>query len=269
MNANDLIKFPRTPHIESSGLQKGDEDLDIMPFWKLRGKILVVESKIDGANTGISFSEDGDLRIQSRGHYLVGGDWPEFDQFKTWSNTFQSELFDILENRYIMYGEWMAAFHSVYYNNLPHFFMEFDIYDKKEKVFLDTARRNELTGKCAVKIESVRVIQTNKFHSLEDLLALVGKSTFITDDAIDEIPVIAKTAGLSDDEIKLLIDLNKGGIMEGLYIKSEQDGIVKERYKYVRPGFVQTILDYGKHWTDRPTIPNKLANGRNLFEMRQ
>jgi hypothetical protein len=56
--------------------------------------------------------------------------------------------------------------------------------------------------------------------------------------------------------------------MEGLYIKWEEDGIVKERYKYVRSGFVQSIMDYGKHWTERKTIPNRLAPDRGLFEVK-
>ena len=78
---NKLIKYPRTRHVVGSGLQKGDED-DYVSFKELEGKHLVVEEKIDGANTGVSF-HDCTLKLQCRGHYLEGhGDWPEFDQFK-------------------------------------------------------------------------------------------------------------------------------------------------------------------------------------------
>ena len=67
-----LFKYPRTRHIEGSRLQKGDHDLDAVPWSDLRGKRLVIEEKIDGANSAISF-EGGELRLQSRGHYLTGG----------------------------------------------------------------------------------------------------------------------------------------------------------------------------------------------------
>jgi len=215
----------------------------------------------------VSFNDDGEILLQSRGHYLIGGDWPEFNLFKTWANTFQTQLFDILENRYLMYGEWMAAFHSVYYDMLPHFFMEFDVYDKEREVFLDTPSRHVITEKCEAKIESVRVITTDAFYTPEDLIACMGPSAFISATAIQELPYVAMKAGLTEGEIETILKLNDG-TMEGLYIKWEEDGIVKDRYKYVRPDFVQTILDYGKHWTDRPTIPNRLAEGRDLFEMR-
>ena len=73
MEAVTLKKYPRTPHLEGSRLQPGDEDLSQVPFSYIKGKHLVVEEKIDGANTAISFSEDGELLLQSRGHYLTGG----------------------------------------------------------------------------------------------------------------------------------------------------------------------------------------------------
>jgi len=55
--------------------------------------------------------------------------------------------FAVLGARYIMYGEWMYAKHTVFYDRLPHTFLEFDVYDRKARVFLSTkARRALLTG---------------------------------------------------------------------------------------------------------------------------
>jgi hypothetical protein len=49
--------------------------------------------------------------------------------------------------------------------------------------------------------------------------------------------------------------------MEGLYVKWEEDGIVKGRYKFVRGSFTNAILDQETHWHDRPIIQNKLEDG--------
>ena len=68
-----MRKYPRTPHIEGSRLQPGDEDLSQVPFESVRGKHLVIEEKCDGANSAVSFDADGTLLLQSRGHYLTGG----------------------------------------------------------------------------------------------------------------------------------------------------------------------------------------------------
>jgi hypothetical protein len=67
-----ITKYPRTPHLEGSRLQPGDEDLDQIPLAELRGAYVVVEEKLDGANAGISIA-DGKPRLQSRGHVLLGG----------------------------------------------------------------------------------------------------------------------------------------------------------------------------------------------------
>ena len=68
-----MLKYPRTRHLEGSRLQAGDQDLSQVPFEDIRGQPLVVEEKMDGANCGLSFDEDGQLLLQSRGHYLDGG----------------------------------------------------------------------------------------------------------------------------------------------------------------------------------------------------
>jgi len=53
--------------------------------------------------------------------------------------------------------------------------------------------------------------------------------------------------------------------MEGLYIKVETGGVVTDRYKLVRPGFLQVVIDSGSHWMDRPLLPNRLRDGVSLW----
>ena len=68
-----MIKYPRTHHLEGSRLQPGDEDLSQVRLSSLRSVPLVIEEKLDGANAALSFDGKGELLLQSRGHYLVGG----------------------------------------------------------------------------------------------------------------------------------------------------------------------------------------------------
>jgi hypothetical protein len=44
-------------------LQKRNHDLKVVPFTDVRGKFLVIEDKLDGANTGVSFDENGMLPL--------------------------------------------------------------------------------------------------------------------------------------------------------------------------------------------------------------
>src|SRR5690349_11878037 len=123
----ELIKYPRTRHVEGSRLQKGDEDLEIVPLHALQGKYLVIEEKVDGANSGISFGKTAVLRLQSRGHYLTGGPREaQFTLFKQWAATDAQTLYRVLGDRYVTYGEWLYSKHTVFYDRLPHYWMEFD-----------------------------------------------------------------------------------------------------------------------------------------------
>ena len=110
-----IRKYPRTPHIEGSRLQPGDEDLSQILFETIAGKHLVIEEKCDGANSAISFDKDGQLLLQSRGHYLTGGYRERhFNFMKQWATVHAEGFYKVLGSRYIMYGEWMYAKHSIY-----------------------------------------------------------------------------------------------------------------------------------------------------------
>ena len=118
----NIYKYPRTRHIEGSRLQPGDM-ADDKPIKELAGRSLVVEEKLDGANSAVSFDATGGLLLQSRGHYLTGGRRERhFAVFKTWAATHAAALHSVLGDRFVMYGEWMYAKHTVFYDCPPHGF---------------------------------------------------------------------------------------------------------------------------------------------------
>lgn len=250
-----IKKYPRTPHLEGSRLQPGDEDLSQIPFSNIAGRHIVVEEKIDGANTAVSFDGDGVLLLQSRGHYLTGGYRERhYNLFKQWANVQRDALCQVLGSRYIMYGEWMYAKHTVYYDALPHYFLEFDVLDRDTGRFLDTPSRCALLK--PLPIVSVPVLAEGVFREKEPLLALLGRSNYITG---------AHTEHLREDARQLNLDVDRqcretdsSDTMEGLYIKVEEGGEVVDRLKYVRTSFTQTVDASQTHWLDRPIVPNRL-----------
>ncbi|MBQ3017040.1 MAG: RNA ligase family protein [Clostridia bacterium] len=251
-----IIKYPRTRHLEGSRLQAGDEDLSQVPFSAIFGRNIVIEEKIDGANTAISFDGEGNLLLQSRGHYLYGGHKERhYNLFKQWANINKDIFFDVLGDRYIMYGEWMYAKHTIFYDALPDYFMEFDIFDRVEKVFLDTPTRRTFTEKMGI-VSSVPVLASGIFRDKKSILSLIGDSNYITDNARDVLRKLAERDGL--DVEKALSETEPSKLMEGLYIKLEEDGVVKERLKFVRAAFLQCVFDSQTHWQSRPIIPNQL-----------
>ncbi len=250
-----LRKYPRTPHLEGSRLQAGDEDLQRVAFEQIQGDHLVVEEKCDGANSAVSFDADGALLLQSRGHYLTGGYRERhYDLFKLWAAARRAALYERLGKRYILYGEWMYAKHTVYYDRLPHYFLEFDVFDRETGVFLDTPSRRALLA--GAPVCSVPVLGEGRFQSLTEVLALLGPSRYIGPDCRAHLKQSCLELGL-DWELTLK-QTELSGMMEGLYIKSEAGGKVTNRVKYVRGAFWQTMDFSDSHWIDRPILPNGL-----------
>ncbi|MBQ6980868.1 MAG: RNA ligase family protein [Synergistaceae bacterium] len=251
-----IHKYPRTPHIEGSRLQPGDEDLSQIRFESIKGKYLVIEEKVDGANSAISFSEDSELLLQSRGHYLTGGYRERHYNFmKQWANYHRDTFFEMLGTRYIMYGEWLYAKHTIFYDALPNYFLEFDIMDRETGIFLDTPARHKLLK--GSPVESVPVLGEGSYTSEEQMLKLIGPSRYITVNQRENLYNAAVKLGLSPE--RNLNDTDLSGLMEGLYIKVEENGMVVNRMKYVRAEFLQQVDFSETHWIDRPIIPNQLA----------
>ena len=250
-----IKKYPRTPHLEGSRLQPGDEDLDQIPFSAIRGRHLVVEEKCDGANSALSFDGGGKLLLQSRGHYLTGG-WRErhYDLLKKWARVHAPALYEALGSRYIMYGEWMYAKHTVYYDALPHYFLEFDVLDRETGEFLSTPRRMELLR--GLPVVHVPVLAEGEFDSAESLTGLLGPSAYISDNHMESLRGASLALGL--DPERQLRETDPGALMEGLYLKIEENGQVVFRLKFVRPSFYQAVAASDSHWQERPIVPNGL-----------
>ena len=260
--APELRKYPRTHHVEGSRLQPGDEDLDSVPWRQLAGRPLVVEEKVDGANAAVSFDDQGRLWLQSRGHFLAGGPRErQFALFKAWAQRHHQELYGALGSRYVLYGEWLYAKHTVFYDALPHYFLEFDVLDTRAGEFLSTPRRRELLQ--GLPLASVLVLAEGVVPSLAALRTLIGPSNFKTSAWQDRLRESAVESGL--DVTQVAGETDPTNLMEGLYVKVEEDGRVVERYKLIRASFTATVVQSGSHWMDRPLLPNLLRDGGDLF----
>jgi hypothetical protein len=258
-----LLKYPRTPHLEGSRLQPGDEGHDHVPYATLDGAYIVVEEKLDAANSGVSFNSAGDLLLQCRGHYLTGGGRErQFNLFKRWGQAHEGALLERLEDRFVMYGEWMHKLHSVYYNALPHYFLEFDVWDRKREIYLSTAARRELLD--GLPVLSVPVLYEGTAPKrLKDITSLLRPSLAQFPGWQDEFVSAALKEGVPSERVWELAD--KSDLSEGLYVKIEKGGETVGRLKWVRPSFTQRIVEGGKHHSEGPYIANTLRAGVDIF----
>jgi hypothetical protein len=239
----DFTKYPRTPHLFGSSGTDDDKHLGESASVELiADNSLIVEEKIDGTNVGIHFSDSGDMVLQCRGHLIIEGMHPQYDLFKQWAMVKRHVLEQQLQNRFILFGEWAYARHSIHYRQLSHYFFEFDIYDKEQEVFLDLERRLVLLE--GTNIETVPVVHRGRL-SRDGIEELIGPSRF---DSYFENPFTNRADNL----------------MEGLYLRTEANGKVTGRAKFVRPEFVEKIKQ-STHWQHQRMVPNQLAENVDIW----
>jgi RNA ligase len=258
-----IHRYPRTHHLEGSRLQPGDHDLAQIALATLRGTYCVIEEKLDGANAGISLGEDGRLRLQSRGHMLTGGAREKhWDLFKQWAHTHEAALAARLSPGMTLYGEWLFAKHTIFYDQLPHYFLEFDIRDAGG-AFWSTARRTaHLAGS---PVHSVPVIWQGIVDDPAALPELIAHALYKSSSWRDRLRATSIELGLDPDRQSQETD--PSDLAEGLYVKVEDATGVVARYKWVRHSFLTTVVESGSHWLARPIVPNQLADGVDLFAM--
>lgn len=221
---DDFFKFPSTPHLTlPDGINiRGEKLLSESERDAFLCHEVVVEEKVDGANLGISFDVDGNIRVQNRGSYLSlpwSGQWEKLGE---WLVPRTNALFDHLTDRYILFGEWCYARHSVPYDRLPDWFLAFDIYDKRASRFLSCDRRDAFLKK--MTIAQVPIIARGYFTLLN-------------------IPQLLSQSKLGSEQA------------EGLYFRLDQGEQLVQRAKLVRPAFIQSI---GRHWSDSEIVSNRL-----------
>jgi hypothetical protein len=258
-----IHRYPRTHHLEGSRLQPGDHDLEQVPLSELRGAYCVIEEKLDGANAGISLDDAGRIRLQSRGHVLVGGAREKhWDLFKQWARTHEAALAARIPAGATIYGEWLYAKHTVFYDQLPHYFLEFDIRDAGG-AFWSTARRAaHLAGS---PIVSVPILWQGIVEVPAKLPELVAASLYKSARWREHLREAAAVASVDPD--RAAFETDPADQAEGLYVKVEDPdtGTVLARYKWIRASFLTAVVDSGSHWLARPIVPNRLADGVNLF----
>jgi hypothetical protein len=273
-----IRKFDRTRHLVGSGLQRDDLD-DYLRYEDLigAGRRIYWEEKVDGANSGFFFDPMGRLHAQSRGRLLnmaeLGGREAQFNLYKQWLKSVEDDLIQVFEDRYIVYGEMPVVAHTTYYDALPHVFLEFDVWDRQEQVFLGTPERHELMRD--LPIVSVPVLAVTEDANAGIVQDLVGRkprddgpdgrrSLYKSEDWRENLAAAILRESLHLDQT--LPHFEDDDRAEGLYGKVEQDGIVVERFKMVRPNFIQTMVVDDSHFQSRQFVFNSLAPGVDVYD---
>lgn len=223
---SDFFRFPHTPHLAwlGHGQPRDDKVFAVSEAEQFLREDVVLEEKVDGANLGLSLGPEGMLRAQNRGQYLEAPYTGQFSRLNGWLASREYALSDALGDHLILFGEWLAAMHSISYDRLPDFFVVFDVYDRDQGRFWSSHRRNVLAERLSLSV--IHSLGTGMFS-----LAELRRRLFDSPSAY-----------------------RQGGC-EGFYLRHEDDDWLIARAKLVHPEFVQGI---GDHWRSQALRWNSL-----------
>jgi len=233
-----MIKFPKTPRTESI-----DRKYESYP--------VVVSEKLDGANAAVSFTPKGEMQLQSRGHILRGGPREaQFSLFKSACAQHEEQLRQLLGSKYVLFGECLYAKNRAFYDNLPSYFVTYDLYDMRSGQFLATDTRQALLKDCP--FPEAPILHRTLGKTLGSLWEHLGPSHYKTPRWQARLIEAAQRVGAPDP----LPTTDDSILMEGLYVKVEDGDHVVARLKLLRPDFEKVRDD--SDWHRRTLIPNRL-----------
>mgnify|MGYP000871631729 FL=1 len=226
---NDFHRFPHTPHLAwlGKGEPRDDKVLSKEEACTLLSAPVRVEEKIDGANLGLSVGPDGRLCAQNRGQYLEAPYRGQFTRLAAWLAARESVLASALRQNLILFGEWCAARHSVEYEQLPDWFVAFDVYDRESGRYWSATRRDEFCARLGLAIAPTLSEGRMSLSALREL-------------------VTTRRSRFGDS------------LIEGVVVRRDEGDWLDSRAKLVAPGFTQAITE---HWRHRAMVWNRLATG--------
>jgi len=238
-----FFKFPTTPHVldltHGRALTESDRLLspaEAAQFFNGRN-VLIVEEKVDGANLGISLTENWEPRFQNRAKYVSSKYATQWKALDSWWEEHSWEICQLLEPEVeILFGEWVWQRHSVEYTKLPAYFVAFDIYNKRQGRFVSARERDRRLESIGGGIPSVPHLVEGIFNSRGELEQLLSLQSAYGDGPLEGIYL------RMDEPVEL------GG---GLWLR--------QRGKIVRADFIQGIED-GGHFINKEVLRNNLAH---------
>ena len=235
-----FYKFPRTRHLANLGSATRDDLLytssEVDAFLKPSPNIsITIQEKVDGANMGISIDRETlALRVQNRSHFVNSKSHLQFKKLDAWIDRNKEDLLRVLTcdnlhapGRYILFGEWLAAKHSVEYTNLPDLFIAFDIFDSIEKKFFSSKRLFEALRMTMIKTVPLVKVQ---FRNTQDAISEIEKGNI---------------SAFGDSRL------------EGYYFRREDDDWLIDRAKIVRSDFIE---DKDEHWAKKAITWNQVSS---------
>lgn len=205
------VKYPRTYHLPWSYLSKDDRQLKNDNIFL--NKNVIVSLKMDGENSTLYNDYIHARSINSGSH-----------ESRNWLKGYWSQFAYMLDENMRICGENLYAKHTVFYNDLPSYFMLFSIW---------------IDNVCLSWDETLEYANILNLHTVP----IIYEGEYNKEKIIQSFKEYEKT---------------HEGYVVRLADSFNFSNFNKSIAKYVNPWFKQAINDSHGHWISKKIIPNKL-----------
>jgi len=226
---NMLKKVPKHLVGSIADPEKGKKCLEEDEVKTLLSGHVTIDEKIDGGVLGLAW--DGIRPLAVGKHSMVNYDhtYKKFYGLREWIYANYDKISKIPLG-WVVYGEWMRKRHNIPYDNLPNYFVGFDVFDGIiRNGFLDVIDRS-------IFLDSIGFAEVPFVYSGTNL-------------GVEDIICITEGVGGVNNKSRF----NSKEVIEGLVIRND-NGLIG---KYVRREFMESIE---KNLINLPLVENTLAN---------
>jgi len=225
------IKYQSTPFLPSS---PGNEpnDINLTTLEPFVNQPLIVSVKMDGSN--VCLSKDG---IAAR-----NGDLANHPQFSLLKEMFANQWKGLIPDGIQIFGEWLFAKHSIFYDNLDSYLQVFGVYDQQQEMHLSWEEVKEWANTLGVPTVPVYA-EGVTIPTLKQLERTVNEWTCRSLDENHEGIVI-----------RLAYPFPYGSFESYMTTNGKTSWRVAAIAKWVRPNHVQT----GEDWKKQKLVKNQL-----------
>src|SRR5438128_515075 len=118
--------YSRIPHLVAGRGTRDDRVLSARDVGRLLAKAVVVEEKIDGANT-VVWLEGDRLECALRGGADSIDRAGQLGPMRAWVAERNDQFHQLLERGYALYAEWCYLTHAIEYDRLPAYLIGLDL----------------------------------------------------------------------------------------------------------------------------------------------
>ncbi|MBI4095719.1 MAG: hypothetical protein HY438_02565 [DPANN group archaeon] len=197
---------------------------------------VVLEEKLDGSTLIVTWT-GGKPLLRAKGARIIS----EFEKTKAFIHAYNwayqnSEKLEKIPQGLAIVGEWLYAMHSIPYNELPDFFVAFDVIEKRSGRILPFEQKRRIIENCGLASAPVFVQHRIKH---DEVPSYIGPSEFSGAHPEYETP-FAEAQTIEGIVVKNYSSRFPNGLWSGKYITNE---------------FTES---FELHWLKKPLVKNKL-----------